>query len=260
MPNYDTAAHVDYPHEPGMLYDCPPCEQILLAEAKQTGQWLVDGRTVEGDHAEAIAIDAARPQYTEAPEPYATREEWLVAAVEQFRPMFAEIGRTIPAVRVSVGWPGGSGRKNKTIGQCWPTLATADKVAQVFISPVLMNHKQVLETLAHELVHAVDDCQSGHKGDFAKMARRLGLEGKLTATQAGDEMTAKLADMAALLGAYPHGQISAGNGADGPKKQTTRMVKCECPDCGYIARTSRVHLEAHGAPICPCNKEVMNVA
>jgi hypothetical protein len=40
------------------------------------------------------------------------------------------------------------------------------------------------------------------------------------------------------------------------KKQSTRMVKCECPDCGYIVRTTRKWLE-EGAPICPCNKREM---
>ncbi len=27
-----SAEHVDYPHEPGTLYDCPPCEEIMAQE------------------------------------------------------------------------------------------------------------------------------------------------------------------------------------------------------------------------------------
>jgi hypothetical protein len=208
-------------------------------------------------HANLVATLPTRTGSTR----FATREEWLTAAVEMSAQLFAEIGRTIPAVRVSVGWPGGRGKKNAVIGQCWASHVTADKTAQIFISPVLDDAAKVLATLVHELVHAVDDCKSGHQGDFAKMARRVGLAGKLTATTAGDELAAKLADMSVLLGAYPHGRIAAGaDGADGPKKQTTRMVKCGCDECGYIARTTRQHLDAWGAPICPCNREQMRIA
>src|SRR5690606_23016796 len=112
---------------------------------------------------------------------FSTREEWLVAAVEAPRPLFAEVGEEIPAVRVSVGWPGGRGRKNSVIGQAWAKEAAADGVAQVFISPVLDDASRVLDVLAHEIVHVVDENKSGHKGRFARIAKGIGLEGKMTA-------------------------------------------------------------------------------
>ena len=37
----------------------------------------------------------------------------------------------------------------------------------------------------------------------------------------------------------------------------TRMLKCECGDCGYVARVSRRWLCETGPPICPCNRETM---
>lgn len=194
--------------------------------------------------------------------PFTTREEWLTAAVEAMRPMFAEVGETIPAVRVSVGWPdkGGHGRKNTTIGQCWASFTTADKVAQIFISPTLDHAGMVLATLAHELVHAVDDCKSGHKGRFAKIAKGIGLAGKMTATHAGSELAPKLATIAETLGAYPHAKLTPVRAGQGEPKQTTRMIKCECGECGYIARTTRKNLAERGAPICPCNREPMSYA
>ncbi|MDG4792735.1 SprT-like domain-containing protein [Micromonospora sp. WMMD1082] len=162
-------------------------------------------------------------------------------------------------MRVSVGWPGVSSRKrlNKVIGQCWASHTTADKTPQVFVSPVLADAGQVLETLAHELIHAWDDCKSGHRGDFAKLARRIGLTGKMTATVAGDELKARLDEIADQLGEYPHARLStATRDGQGEKKQTTRMIKCECT-CGYLARTSRKWLDEVGAPICPrCRTEM----
>ncbi|MEV0267753.1 hypothetical protein AB0H43_03175 [Hamadaea sp. NPDC050747] len=192
-------------------------------------------------------------------EPFATREEWLIAAVDAMRPMFAEQGAEIPAVRVSVGWPGGRGKKNAVIGQCWASAASADKVAQVFISPVLDDAGAVLATLAHELVHAVDDCKSGHKGNFARLAKGIGLAGKMTATVAGEELKPKLAEIAAGLGAYPHAKLLSFPAGKGEKTQTTRMIKCSCADCGYTARTTKKWLDEVGAPICPCNREEMQV-
>ncbi len=190
---------------------------------------------------------------------HTTREEWLVAAVAALTPLFEELDETVPAVRVSVGWPGGNGRKNSVIGQCWATGASSDKVAQLFISPVLDDAVRVLDVLVHELVHAVDDCQSGHKGRFAKIAKALGLTGKMTATVAGDELKAKLEAIAEELGDYPHAAlVNPGQGADGPKKQTTRMLKTECPEgSGYKVRITRQWLEEYGAPICPCHNETM---
>jgi hypothetical protein len=190
---------------------------------------------------------------------YATREEWLIAAVAALTPLFEAIDQTVPAVRVSVGWPGGNGRKNAVIGQCWATAASADNVAQLFISPVLDDAVRVLDVLAHEMIHAIDDCQSGHKGNFAKIAKALGLTGKMTATVAGDELKERLEAIAFDLGLYPHAALAnPGAGADGPKKQTTRMMKAECPEgSGYKVRLTRQWIAEYGAPICPhCGEQM----
>ncbi len=202
---------------------------------------------------------------------YATREEWLTAAVAALAPRFALVGATIPAVRVSVGWPGGRGRKNSVIGQCWASSASSDNVAQLFISPVLdaavgtlktettPGTEGVLDVLVHELVHAVDDNASGHKGEFTKLAKSLGLVGKMTATTAGPELTAALTVIEAELGPYPHAAITAGaQGADGPAKQGTRMLKVECTDgSGYVVRMTRKWIDEYGTPSCPCHGDVM---
>ncbi|RLK22675.1 SprT-like family protein [Micromonospora sp. M71_S20] len=191
---------------------------------------------------------------------FSTREEWLTEAVEALKPLFEGVGATVPTVRVSVGWPGGKGKKNSVIGQCWASWTAADKVSQVFISPVLDDAGQVLATLAHEVVHAVDDCKSGHKGDFAKIAKGIGLTGKMTATVAGDDLKVTLGEIAAFLGPYPHAKLSITDGGAGEKPQKNRQLKVECAACGYTARTTRKWLDEVGAPLCPCNREEMVIA
>lgn len=180
---------------------------------------------------------------------HTTREGWLTAAVLALSPLFAEQGHIVPAVRVSVGWPGGRGAKNTVIGQCWASRASADSVPQLFISPVLGDAERVLDVLAHELVHAIDDCTSGHKGPFAKIAKSIGLTGKMTATVAGAELKPKLAAMVEALGEYPHAIITPS--LSGVAKQGTRMLKVECPSDGYTLRTTAKWL-AMGVPTCPC--------
>lgn len=184
-----------------------------------------------------------------------TREEWLTAAVEALSPIFHEIGERVPPVRVSVGWPGGRSKKATTIGQCWKSIASADGVPQLFISPVLDDGTRVLDVLVHELIHAIDDCESGHKGRFVAIARRVGLEAPWTATTAGPALAETLAGVSAELGEYPHAALTPA--LAGIKKQTTRMLKLECPTSGYVVRTTRKWLDEWGAPICPCCDERM---
>lgn len=187
--------------------------------------------------------------------PAITREAWLLDAAAALRPIFEEVGETVPALRVSVGWPGGRGKKGNVIGQCWATSAAADGVAQLFISPVLDDAARILDVLAHEIIHAIDDCEHGHRGRFAKVAKAIGLEGKMTATVAGEALKERLAGIAEDLGPFPHAVLGGGS-SSGPKKQGTRMLKVECPEDGYTLRTTAKWL-AMGVPTCPCGTEMV---
>jgi hypothetical protein len=189
-----------------------------------------------------------------------TREQWLEAAVAELRPLLEEVGAPVPEVRVSVGWPSSkaTSRKNRTIGECWKRQTAADGISQIFISPTLGGEEQVLGTLVHELIHAWDDGKSGHKGNVAKRegfrgkATAIGLVGKMTATTVGTELLPKLTAIAEKIGDYPHSPLSP-SGKE--KKQTTRMLKLECPEDGYIVRTTAKWLDM-GYPICPCGTEM----
>lgn len=189
---------------------------------------------------------------------HATREAWLNAATEITRPLFKEAGYEVPkTVHVTCGWPsrGGEGNRKRTIGQCWPEQASEDKACQIFISPVLKDTVDVLATHVHELVHAVVGCKHGHKSPFKKCAVAVGLEGKMTATHAGENLKKQIAAWSAKLGEYPHPMLRPGFRLG--KKQTTRLIKCECDQCGYNVRVTRKWLDEAGAPYCPCNKKAM---
>jgi hypothetical protein len=190
---------------------------------------------------------------------YTTREAWLEAAVEITKPLFESAGYKVPKVRVACGWPsrGGLSTKKKTIGQCWDAAASTDNVHQIFISPWLekpIHEYGVLPTLIHEIAHAVVGINQKHNKVFGKCARAVGLEGKLTQTVGSAELLEKCIAFVKKLGEYPHAKLD-------PKKspvpkQGTRLIKCECPKCGYITRTTRKWLDDVGAPFCPDHGEM----
>lgn len=186
-----------------------------------------------------------------------TREQWLTKAATLLAPHFKSRGFTLPAnVRMTCGFPSKKafGRKQR-IGECWSAEASGDKHFEVFISPVLDGPMAVLETLVHELCHATVGLAEGHKGKFAACARQMGLEGKLTATTAGERFKTEIGTpVLKALGKYPHAKLT---GTVKEKKQTTRLIKCVCEDCGYTIRTTRGWLDMGGAPICPLDNQQM---
>lgn len=183
-----------------------------------------------------------------------TRENWLNLAAESIldRHLMPIVELPKPSYRVSVGWPVGSrGSKNGTIGQCFVRSVSSDQHNEIFIIPSIDDSLKVLDVLTHELIHAIDDCESGHRGFFAATARKVGLTGKMTATVAGEELAAKLQVIIEELGEIPHAAL---NYEGGRKKQTTRNVKVHCinSECGFKFNTSRAQIARMTTYTCNC--------
>lgn len=183
---------------------------------------------------------------------YETRESWLRAAADR---MWTELlapltGTKQPVWEVSCGWPSRRATSsNRRIGECWYPIHCADKSTHhLFISPALDNPLDVLDTLIHELVHAVVGPGVGHRGAFRRLAKAVGLEGKMTATYAGDALKVRLVEMVIGLGQYPHAALNA---VAKHKVQSTRLLRLVCSNCGYVIRTTAKWLAA-GVPTCHC--------
>lgn len=194
-----------------------------------------------------------------------TREQWLNLLTERYRDgIFKEQapGFTLPdKLRISVGWPSknGLGRKKRTIGQCWSPECSEDQTTEVFISPTLGEPYRAAETLLHELVHAAVGTAAGHKGAFISCAKKLGFESPWTQTPASEDLKVRIAEMLKDMPSFPHAGLDAAMIEKLTKKQGTRMLKAKCEECGYTVRTTRQWLDKAGAPLCPCNKQVMAV-
>ena len=181
---------------------------------------------------------------------YGTREEWLVALVNELRPDFQAQELEIPPVRVSCSWPSRSIRK--TLGQCFGTKSAKDGIHQIVVSPAIGDVVQIVETMVHELLHACLPDGTGHKAPFKRGMVKLGLEGKATATHAGQTLLHHLHELCAKLGEYPHSALKLKDPAE--KKQGTRLIKLTCPGCGYVLRTTQKWIET-GLPTCACGEE-----
>jgi hypothetical protein len=190
-----------------------------------------------------------------------TRESYLIRATNDFRKKFAAHGYELPPVHVSVGFPSkrATAKTHTSIGECWHGDGQNGK-AHIFISPLLdaTGPAGALATLWHECAHAALPAGVGHGAPFKQFMKATGLEGKATATVAGAELVTYFEKLDATLDGYPHDIINTGAG--GRKKQTTRLIKCECRGCEYIIRTTRTPLMHYGPPICPGCGDVMTEA
>ena len=178
-----------------------------------------------------------------------TREAWLQDLVGEVTPWFAEVGVTLPEVRISTGFTSKGARSNR-IGECWHGPSAADGLPQIFVHPRLTDSIEVGGVVVHELIHAGVGTAAGHGAAFKRPAVALGLQGRMTSTHVGPQLAVDLDRCVARLGKYPHASLHPGTWSSNGKKQTTRMIKCECPECGYLVRTSSKWLD-RATPTCP---------
>ena len=197
------------------------------------------------------ALAAVDTALSAVPHVHALRESWLLAAIEVVRPLFRAKQLHIPACQVSVGFAS-SGNRLGHIGQCWSTGSSSVPVNQIFISPTLSDSYDVLDTLVHELIHAVDDCKHKHGKEFKKIALGLGLKGPMRSAGAGPELKVKLLALLPQLGPYPHASLAVSM-----KKSVRRnRPRAQCKTCGFQVPMLRKFL-AFGPPICPQDKVEM---
>lgn len=186
----------------------------------------------------------------------AEAERLIVAAIDHF-------GLTVKATDIVVTVQS-KGRMN-AVGWFGPDRWDHDH-HEINLSAEHLRTDDMGELLLHELAHAennalgVKDCSGNqvHNGRFKDMAERLGLvfeDGRnkqygwaFTSLGAGGREFLKEIEFDKKV--FTLSRIGAEE-SEKKKGPGSRMHKCECPDCGYIVRTSRKWIEV-GVPTCPC--------
>ena len=164
---------------------------------------------------------------------YKTREAWLAAFAKAAKPQFKKLKLEYPAdLRIGCGWLG-----KKYAGRTyWPETSSVG-ASEVTLNLSRDQMTAVAGTLVHELIHACG--VTNHKADFVAYGRALGLGGKPTAMGWDDTEPPVWADkIFARLGDYPTGTLDPST----IKKETTRLIKAECGDCGLIFRITRKYM------------------
>ena len=164
---------------------------------------------------------------------YKTREEYLQRAYVLLNEIaFKPNGQECPKINVACSWIVGTRAANKkTLGQCSSRSASGANINEIRIVPTVDDSFEAIDTLAHEMAHAVDDCQNGHKGQFKKICLAVGLDGNkhMRYAEAGEKLGKTIKNIIATIGDYPHAKVDISN----VKKQSARMLKMICEnECG----------------------------
>lgn len=102
---------------------------------------------------------------------------------------------------------------------------------------------RVADVLLHEMIHTCAT-RHGHGGAFKRIAQNIGLRGKMTATIASDELSARIWDeVVSVLGRYPHKAVHLT--PRGQRGKGSRLKKVECLACGLNFRTTGKHIRAN---------------
>ena len=189
------------------------------------------------------------------------REMWLNEMAKKLYVRFSEQGyeKTPEKIRISCSFPsrGAFSESNRVLGQCWSNETSEDDTIEIMISHTVSDSIRVADILTHELVHAFVGNAAGHGKIFRKCALAIGLQGKMTSTYAGPQLTEFFKECIEELGEYPHASL---NSKKKKKKQGTRQLKLVCKDGHdeYIVRLSKQTYEA-GIPLCGLCHKAMNL-
>lgn len=181
------------------------------------------------------------------------REEWLKNLSVKLSPIFNNHGYKVPDnIKVSCGFPS-KGINSNVIGECWDITASKDKIIEIFITPKIDDQFEVASILIHEMCHAIiSDPKVKHGKFFKEMATKVGLEGKMKTTYAGEELKTKLNNILSTMEKYPHGKLQSPTKLIKVRKKTIFEIKC---NCGYSIKIKKQFLEM-GLPTCICNSKM----
>jgi hypothetical protein len=188
----------------------------------------------------------------------------LTAAIEHF-------SLSVPAENILVTIQS-KGRK-KAVGWFWEGRwnqknKQGKALHEINMSAEHLRDYHMGELLLHELAHAENDHQGikdcagrRHNKKFKVMAERLGLKVEKSKSL-GFAHTDLDAPATAFLDGIKFDRsifelCRLGADAKGTPPGS-RLLKCECPGCGYVVRTTAKWL-AVGTPVCPCG-ETMEAA
>ncbi len=182
---------------------------------------------------------------------HTTRESWYQAAAMLIgQQVFKPAGYELPRYRIGCGFP--TVNRWKAGAECFNFEVSKDKTYEIFISPKFSEPLFVLSMLVHELCHTIAGLTAKHQKPFIAVMRAAGMVAPWKGSTPGPELEVALRTMSEKLGPYPHAELALKTGKG--EKKGSRLLKVQCPKCGYVARVTRKWIDEAGPPICPTHK------
>ena len=202
---------------------------------------------------------------TQFPKSNIKAEEWLKLLVDECLNMLNNAGidtKQHTGAGVEIHISDTRGRKRVTnnqkgshaMGLCYAKSSSTGNKRVIEVDRETDDLWETIDTVAHEVTHAVLDENEGHKGRFPKLVKDLfKLGGKPTATTPTEEMKELFYDFLLENGGYPHIAFRPRH-----RKQTTRMVKVWCTDFTCVGGTEKSMLQGIGFIFRASSKAIQN--
>ncbi len=177
----------------------------------------------------------------------AARENWLREMASAMANWFDELGFPLPAFEVRSGFPS-IGRRSPNITESWTQDNGSSYV--IFVRPDRSESLDVAAALAFQLCHIAVGDRDSHGHLFRHVAISIGLRGVKTESPPGALFKEIVTPELERIGDLPSPEITPTD-TEKRTRQTARLIKVTCRDCGYVVRVSRKWLDGVGPPLCP---------
>jgi hypothetical protein len=191
-----------------------------------------------------------------------TREAWLFSAMEAMWPLVEKFGKIPDTCHVLCSWPPTSIRR--CIGMCHHPAWTPDQSIYITISPMLIEPREVLRTLLHEMVHAVGN--KGHGRRFKAVCATIGLLNEdphvpMDDTTLRADLISVLDKLSTTLGPYPHTPMTPPEKKSSSTTKKKSKIKCiSKADPEYWIEIKAALIDTVGTPLDPRDSIPMEIA
>lgn len=176
-----------------------------------------------------------------------TREEWLSEVASAMSGWFDDLDFPLPPFQVRSGLPS-SGRRGANTAETWTQEDGQSHV--IIVRPDRKDAVEVAAAIAHQMCHIASGPRDDHGHLFRHLAVSIGLRGRRTESRPGAVFEELIRSVIEQVGELPTPEWELASSPT-TAKQTARLIKVACRDCGYIARVSRKWLDSAGPPHCP---------